>query len=306
MGGTAKKNLRVFREICGDKSLEHVRIVTTNWNLVDEKQGNSRQDALAKEVFEPLIEKGACLCRHDKGLKSAQSIMSQLIHKTPVTIKIQEELNEGCTLGDTSAGAMIIEEMKGLKEMHDKEVEELREEMEEALMANDEGLRLELDEERRKLEGMMARAEEDRKTLENTRKPRGTQPTMDAAQKSNSDEATTTSTTENDVHEGPQRHRGERKVLSASNAVVFGLGLMAAGPVIAAAGVGVVAATVVAGAVALCDSVGRHLGSGSSSKNLACEPMKEETSEAQTPQRLGKNDTGCARLMTPQQTSRMP
>ena len=193
MSGTAKKNLRVFREICGDKSLDHVRIVTTNWNLIDEKQGNSRQDALFKGVFGPLIKEGAYLCRHDKGLESAQLIMSQLIHQPPVMMKIQEELNEGRTLGDTSAGAMIIEEIKELKEKHVKEVEGLRKEMEEALMANDEELRLELDEERRKLEGIMAHAEEDRKTLEKTGKPRGPrlEPTVDAARKSNSDQMRT-------------------------------------------------------------------------------------------------------------------
>ena len=186
MGGTAKKNLKVFREICGDKILGHVRIVTTNWNLVDEKLGNARQDALATNgAFVPLINEGARLCRHDKGLKSARLIMSQLIHQTPVMMKIQEELNEGRTLGATSAGAMIIGEMNQLKEKLDKELEGLRKEMDEALVANDDELRLELLEERRKLEGVMARAEEDRKTLEKMRKPRETQGTV-AARKSNS------------------------------------------------------------------------------------------------------------------------
>ena len=188
MGGTAKKNLKVFREICGDKILGHVRIVTTNWNLVDEKLGNARQDALATNgAFGPLINEGARLCRHDKGLKSAQLIMSQLIHQTPVMMKIQEELNEGRTLGATSAGAMIIGEMNQLKEKLDKELEGLRKEMDEALVGNDEELRLELLEERRKLEGVMARAEEDRKTLEKMRKPRETQGTV-AVQKSNSNQ----------------------------------------------------------------------------------------------------------------------
>ena len=174
MGGATRKNLRVFREICGDKQLSHVRIVTTNWNLVDEKLGNSRQDALAKGAFEPLIKEGAELHRHDTGFESAQSIMSQLIYQEPVTMMIQEELNAGRALGDTSAGALIVQEMKELKKKHDKEVEELKKELENASIANDEELRLELVEERRKLEEMMARAEEDRKTLKKTRVPRET------------------------------------------------------------------------------------------------------------------------------------
>ena len=182
MGGAAKKNLRVFREICGDKRLDHVRIVTTNWNLVDEKQGNSRQDALAKGAFGPLINEGARLCPHDRGLESAQSIMSQLIHQEPVTIMIQEELNAGRTLGDTSAGALIVEEMKELKKKHDREVEELKKELEDASMVNNEDLILELAEERRKLEAMMAHAEEDRNTLQKTRVPRETLPKLDTGE----------------------------------------------------------------------------------------------------------------------------
>jgi len=172
MGGTAKKNLRVFREICGDKNLGHVRIVTTNWNLVDEKQGNSRQVALAEGAFKPLTDARAKLCRHDKGLESALSIMSQLIHQEPVTMKVQEELNTGRSMGDTSAGAVIVEEMEEMKKKHNKELEELKKELEDASKANDEELRTELSEERRKLEGMIARVEKDRKTLERTRAPR--------------------------------------------------------------------------------------------------------------------------------------
>jgi hypothetical protein len=185
MGGAAKKNLRVFREICGDRCLGHVRIVTTNWNLVDKMQGNSRQDALARGAFGPLIKEGAYLYPHDKGLESAHLIMSQLIHQEPVSMMIQEELNAGRTLGDTSAGALIVEEIKVLKKKHDKEVEVLKIELENASKANEEELRLELAEECRKLEEVMARAEEDRKTLKKTRVPpsRETLPKSDAGKR---------------------------------------------------------------------------------------------------------------------------
>jgi hypothetical protein len=127
MGGVAKKNLRVFREVCGDKNLGHVLIATMNWNLVDEKQRNSHQAALAQGAFKPLIDAGADLCHHNKGVESARSIILQLIHQEPVTMKIQEELNEDQALGDTSAGAVIIEEMK---KKHNKEIEGLKRELE--------------------------------------------------------------------------------------------------------------------------------------------------------------------------------
>ena len=74
----------------GEKNL---RVLTD----VDQKQGNSLQDALTEEAFGPLIREVTYLCRHDRGLESAQSIMSQLIHQESVTMMIQEELNAGQT-----------------------------------------------------------------------------------------------------------------------------------------------------------------------------------------------------------------
>jgi hypothetical protein len=76
------------------------------------QEGNDRETALANGAFKPLIDAGAKLLRHDKELESVQSIMSELIHTTPMMMNIQEELNAGRALGDISAGAVIIEEIE--------------------------------------------------------------------------------------------------------------------------------------------------------------------------------------------------
>ena len=66
-----------------------------------------------------------------------------------------------------SAGAVILEEMKGLQTKHD-------EGMQEVTMANDEDLKAELAEKRQKMEGLMTRAEQDQKRLSAlTDAPRG-------------------------------------------------------------------------------------------------------------------------------------
>lgn len=123
--------------------LGNVRLVTTDWSSVGEREGNSREAELASRIFKPLVDAGAKMLRHDKGLVSAQSILSTLIHQDPVTLKIQTELNSGRALGDTSAGAVIIEEMKALRKKHEEEMEDLMKEMQEAAMDNDEDLRAE-------------------------------------------------------------------------------------------------------------------------------------------------------------------
>jgi hypothetical protein len=161
MGGVAKKNLRMFRELCGDDSLGNVRIVTTYWGVVDNDEGSSLEAALAKGPFKALK-----MLRHDKGLESARSIVSGLIQQMPVTLKLQKELAAGKALGDTSAGRIILEEMKEMEKRHAKEMAELMKEMEEATTANDDDLKSELAEERRKLSEEMSRMEKDQKRLE--------------------------------------------------------------------------------------------------------------------------------------------
>ncbi len=165
VGGAAKKNLRVFREICGDEMLKNVRLVTTNWSSVGQTEGNSREAELANRIFRPLIDAGAQMHRHDQGLASAQFIVSTLVQQAPITLKIQTELNSGKALGDTSAGAIIIEEMKELQKKHEKDMEDLRKEMQEAEMDNDEDLRAELAKDRKQLEQLMARQQENQRRL---------------------------------------------------------------------------------------------------------------------------------------------
>ncbi|KJA22634.1 hypothetical protein HYPSUDRAFT_40697 [Hypholoma sublateritium FD-334 SS-4] len=178
VGGAAKKNLRLFRELCGDEMLSNVRLVTTNWNNVSEKEGSARQAELANRVFKPLIDAGAQMYRHDKGLASAHSIMSTLIDQTPKTMKIQLELYAGSALGNTSAGAVIIEEMTALQRKHGEEMEDLMKEMQEAAFTNDEDLRAELVKDRQRLEQLMANAEEDKRKLAKPRAPQGSPPML--------------------------------------------------------------------------------------------------------------------------------
>ena len=168
LGGVSKKNLKMFSKLCGNDQLHNVHIVTTFWSEVDKKKAVARETDLASTAFKPLIESGATLLRHDDTAKSALSIISELIIKKPVMMLIQQELNEGKKLADTSAGIVITEEIVRLRQKHEKEMASLIKEMEEAAEAKDEALRAELAEEHRELERKMARADGDRRRLEKT------------------------------------------------------------------------------------------------------------------------------------------
>jgi len=150
----ARKNLWMFRELCGDDNLKHICIVMTHWEHVKQEDGKHHEVKLAKGSFGPIIKHGAKMLAHDGGLDSARFTVSQIIQMVPVKLKIQMELDNGQVLGDTSAGAVILEEMKDMQKKHKQEMEDLVKELEEVPMT-DKNLRAELANKCQKLEAMM-------------------------------------------------------------------------------------------------------------------------------------------------------
>ncbi|KAH0833287.1 hypothetical protein J3R83DRAFT_12352 [Lanmaoa asiatica] len=141
MGGTSKRNFRIFRELCGDSTLRNVLIVTNMWSNVDPKIGEAREQELANndKFFKPVLEKGARLLRHGGTQASAQSILRHLINSQAATLLIQHELvNERKDLAHTAAGAELTRALKEQADRHDDELKKLRQEMEAAMRAKDE------------------------------------------------------------------------------------------------------------------------------------------------------------------------
>jgi len=102
----AKKSLEIFGDLCGERNFANVRIVTTDWDGVDENEGKPVKRHFRRGTSNIL----------------SMAITSELVQQLPVTLKIQEELDAGRALGNTSAGAVI---MKGLQ----KEWIDLKDEM---------------------------------------------------------------------------------------------------------------------------------------------------------------------------------
>jgi hypothetical protein len=167
MGGISKRNLRMFRRLSGDGALKNVCIATTNWDRVTAEEGKMREQELRKNpnLFKPLIDEGAELTRHDKGITSARSIINYLIHKDPTKLQIQVELDEGKKLEETEAGSVLKEEVKAFIEKLGAESRVLKEEMEEAVREKHAELLVELEEERKKGEAQRKKLEDDLENL---------------------------------------------------------------------------------------------------------------------------------------------
>ncbi|KAL4063994.1 P-loop containing nucleoside triphosphate hydrolase protein [Scleroderma yunnanense] len=123
VGGTSKRNLRMFRKLCGDDSLKNVVIVTTMWDKVTEAEGIRREQELksSSDLFKPLVDEGAVMMRHDRTPQSAAHVIKYLLGKSATTTQIVRELAEERKALENTAAEMesLKVELESLKaEIH--------------------------------------------------------------------------------------------------------------------------------------------------------------------------------------------
>ncbi|KAG5742889.1 hypothetical protein H9Q70_014392 [Fusarium xylarioides] len=125
MGGSAQKNLMMFRKLCGKASLKNVILVTTMWEGEDTATGEKReQELIATDGFwGALVQEGAQVNRHNNTRSSAMSLLRIVVKNNPVTISIQKEMvSEHKDLNETEAGIglnsdILLAEQRVMKEM---------------------------------------------------------------------------------------------------------------------------------------------------------------------------------------------
>ncbi|KAF8170412.1 hypothetical protein BJ912DRAFT_1066593 [Pholiota molesta] len=93
MSGISTRNFNMFRQLCGDSTLQNVVILTSMWGDV------------TCEVGEALLEKDALLLRHENTTQSAHAIVQHIIQNRPYSLQIQRELvDEKKDISGTAAG----------------------------------------------------------------------------------------------------------------------------------------------------------------------------------------------------------
>ena len=119
MSGTAMKNLRMFRKLCGEEALSHVVLATTMWDMVPQRLGNRRLRELKTNpnYWANMIKEDSTVFRQDKGADSARDIIRHICARSSATrlrIHIQKEMADGIKLDGTAAGREAEAEMKGM------------------------------------------------------------------------------------------------------------------------------------------------------------------------------------------------
>ncbi|KAF9259477.1 hypothetical protein L218DRAFT_908363 [Marasmius fiardii PR-910] len=168
MGGIARRNFNMFRELCGESTLKNVVIATNMWGQVPRDVGEARESELMEQndFFKPVLDKGAQIVRHDNTPETARAILHHLIQNQPLPLRIQTELvDQKKDIADTAAGAELNREMMEQMKKHQREMRELKEQMEAAIKTKDEETRRELEIETGKLQAEMTRMQNDAQRL---------------------------------------------------------------------------------------------------------------------------------------------
>ncbi|KAF9647081.1 hypothetical protein BDM02DRAFT_3098690 [Thelephora ganbajun] len=157
--GIAKRNFKMFRELCGDSTLKNVILVTNMWGMVTKDVGEDRERELTTKFFKPVLDKGAQLARHHNTAESARNIIRGIMKNHPMVLQIQRELvDDHKDITDTAAGEAINKELKEQIRRHQAELKTVQEDMLKALKDKDEEARQELEEERQKLQEQVNKA----------------------------------------------------------------------------------------------------------------------------------------------------
>ncbi|KAI0789951.1 hypothetical protein C8Q75DRAFT_133143 [Abortiporus biennis] len=168
MGGTALKNFRMFKALCGPEASSNVTLVTNMWGDVEQDVAESREHQLITdpEFFHQILHEGARIARHDNTRQSAEDIIRRMLGKTPLTLRIQRELViEGKDISQTAACIELDREMAEEHSKFRRDIVALEEQKQEALRERNRAEEEELEEERERLEDHLLRSAKERSGL---------------------------------------------------------------------------------------------------------------------------------------------
>ncbi|KAI6135298.1 hypothetical protein EV401DRAFT_520962 [Pisolithus croceorrhizus] len=94
------QSFKLLYDLCGDKAADRVRLVTT---MSDESKAVQVEETLKRTHWQPLIKAGARSERFDNTSERAWIIIEDL-ENAKKALLLQEELDKGTRLEDTSAG----------------------------------------------------------------------------------------------------------------------------------------------------------------------------------------------------------
>lgn len=144
MSGSALRNLRMFKELCGEDAYKHIVLATSMWGKEEEEKAIGRERELvdAGGFWSTMRERGSAVMRWLGESNSAHDIVDHLLlarsRHGSIALKIQKELvDEGKRLVNTSAGQEVNRELSELREKMESELRRIQEDNKEAMASKD-------------------------------------------------------------------------------------------------------------------------------------------------------------------------
>jgi hypothetical protein len=143
MGGSALKNVNMFKALCGSVSLSNVVLATTMWDKLKDPEAVQRGCYVEKEIkkddsfWGDMVDCGSRMFRHHGTPASALHIVDYIMElKGYVVLDIQRQMiDEHETLDNTSAGREVQKDLLKAKARYEKELKETQESMKAAMDA---------------------------------------------------------------------------------------------------------------------------------------------------------------------------
>ncbi|KAK2743511.1 hypothetical protein FQN57_004808 [Myotisia sp. PD_48] len=142
MQGSAKRNLTMFKKLCGDDVFTSVLLVTSMWDLVSASVGASREKELldTPEFWGWMKNRGSKTFRLDHSAQGAKKLLQYFVPvvHSHVVLDIQHQMvDDKKPLEETSAGRVVAEAIAAERKRFQRELQVMRDEMKKAIETKD-------------------------------------------------------------------------------------------------------------------------------------------------------------------------
>ncbi|KAF9533604.1 P-loop containing nucleoside triphosphate hydrolase protein [Crepidotus variabilis] len=128
MAGSPHRNLRMFGELCGDRAMAKVILVTTMWDRVLPEVGTKRENDLLANYWAVMTQEGAQTFRFKNTDDSAWEILDVLLRSENdrrVLLLQEEMVKMRKRLNETRAGMTLYADLVSLLEKEKKVLESI-------------------------------------------------------------------------------------------------------------------------------------------------------------------------------------
>jgi hypothetical protein len=166
MQGSALRNFRMFRKLCGEDCIRNILLATTFWGSVTEIEGKKREDELRgnMEFWGGMVEKGSTIARLGTDQASGMQLLMRFANSKQITLQAQGEMVlQNKAIDDTAAARFVGEETRKIREQQEAEIRAAKARADQEVAARAAARKAE---EQRRQQELVRRLEEDRARIQ--------------------------------------------------------------------------------------------------------------------------------------------